>query len=189
MEQFEKMGAYTYLTNITDFINNITLQEILDNTQNLPPLAEKIVKLFGKEGVLDFVEKPLEYINNLTIRTISRLYFDTKEGAVDTDKFPDDLDVNIPSKFEAILQIEVQKETQNNPAPEIKTMGDTTLSEFLKDREYYLDKITISHLLEYLKENNSLAGLNDNTYTFLINHLGEYGLIYFKNNAAKCIQP
>ncbi len=180
-EEFINMGAYDYIASITTYLNNITIEEILENTQNLPPLVEEILKIFADKGIIDAIEDPVNILTSLSLRKVAQMYFNTLEGAKD---FKNNPNINIPSKFEEILKIEVtEKVDENNVITKIK-MGDVTISEFLDNRDFYLNKITIKHLLEFLNENGALSTLDVNLYNFLINEFGLNGLLDFKNNAS-----
>ena len=191
LEEFETMGTYSYFTNINKYINNITLQEILNNTQNLPEILVKLIELLGEKGILDFIENPLEIISKITIREISELYFETSE----------EHNNKIPASFNNILNIIIEEAIIGQPNHEnnkpAKLLGDLTANEFLNNRNTYFNKVAVNHLLEFLVENKTLKitennssdnGLKQGFYDFLKDNFGNYGLVDFKNNASTIIE-
>lgn len=180
LEKFNTMGTYTYFTNITEYINNITIDEILENTENLPEIVVKLLKLLGEKGIMDAIEDPLTILTGLTINDIAQIYFETSN---ENKEFADTNTNKIPDSFDSILNIEIEAENATNQTP-TTTLGEITLKQFLDNRELYLDKITVAHLLEFLNETGSLKGLNEHLYNLFKTELGDKGLIDFKNNAS-----
>ncbi len=188
LPEFTDMGVYTYFSNVTDYINNITLEEILENTQNLPEILVKIIELVGHKGVLDFIENPLDMLAQVTLREVCEIYFST---AKNEDKTYEDTNNNsVPDSFDDILNIVAVEEDWEQDL-EQKLLGEITIQEFLDSREAFLDKIQISYILEYLKENGTIVlddgengGLSPALYEFLKEQIGGYGVIDFANNAS-----
>lgn len=199
LDEFKDMGTYTYFSDIKQYIENITLQEILDNAKNLPEIVVKLIELVGEKGILEFIENPLALFNSLTIREISEVYFETSDNT--NKQFRDENPKNsIPDSFDNILNIILQEEIIDDENPENNTpqklLGEVTLEEFLNDRETYLNKIKIDLLLEFLKDIGTIqiddgtnnGGMHPALYNFLKTEIGQYYLIDFKDNASIYLQ-